>query len=323
MTSRRVREADITTNIYIDTNIFLEMYRANLKKDIVTIMNFIFQNKKHFVITEQTKNEFLRNRMGVLNSTLAEFLNQTSISYGASSFLRSLSSFKSYKESLQKLESAKNSVKNEIETITNNPEKDQVYKKFMHLCFPSIIKTTDAIVDSAHRRKLMGNPPTSDKYTCGDEIIWESLLSYERQKKNDLIIVTKDKTFSDNILFLSDEYFENTGKRLTVFDDLIRAYKSIGIECKNNVEQAADNLRWTDIIITALVNLGGQASLKEIYDEANDILLFRNCQSKLLNKAKESTIRGILQRFSSDTPTVYNGSKDLFHQVSDGIWALR
>ena len=34
------------TKVFIDTNVFLDMYRANLQSDISTLMGFIFKNKK-------------------------------------------------------------------------------------------------------------------------------------------------------------------------------------------------------------------------------------------------------------------------------------
>lgn len=40
------------TKIFIDTNIFLDMYRANLQSDISTLLGFIFKNKKYFITTE-------------------------------------------------------------------------------------------------------------------------------------------------------------------------------------------------------------------------------------------------------------------------------
>ena len=114
-----------------------------------------------------------------------------------------------------------------------------------------------------------------------------------------------------------------TGKVLTICQDIIEAYRIVGVELPIGIEQAEENLKWTDVIITALTNLGGEATLTEIYNEASDILYYNDCQAKMKNKAKESTIRGILQRFSSDFPSAYNGKKDLFHQVSEGVWALR
>ena len=43
---------------------------------------------------------------------------------------------------------------------------------------------------------------------------------------------------------------------------------------------------------------------------------------KMESKAKEPTVRGV-QRFSSDISTAYNGKRDLFRQIPEGVWALR
>lgn len=313
------------TKIFIDTNIFLDMYRANLKNDIALIMDFLFKNKKYFITTEQSVNEFARNRYSILENALESFRKNTEVDNGSSSFLRSLSNYEDYKKSLEDYQSKRKEVMTEIQGKIDNPSEDIIYTKFRRLCRAScLIETTPEIIDSASRRKLCGNPPTSDKYTCGDEIIWESLLTYEKQKGDDLIVVSNDKTFAKNREFLSSEYAEQTGGALTICNNILDAYKLIDIELSDEIVYAAENLTWTDIIVTALTNLGGEATLTEIYNEANDILYHNDCYDKMKNKAKESTIRGILQRFSSDfSNSPFYGKKDLFHQVSTGVWALR
>lgn len=312
------------TKIFIDTNIFLDMYRANIQKDIKTIMQFLYQNKKYFITTEQSINEFLRNRRKVLNEALDDFKKKTNIDNGTTTFLRSLASFKKYDDSLKKFQEQKKSIIEEIKDKIENPQNDDVFSKFKKLCkADNVILLSDEIIDSAIRRKFAGNPPMSDKKTCCDEIIWESLLSHETEQKEDLIIVSNDGTFSDDGEFLCNEYKTKTGKDLTVCKEIIEAYRIVGVKPSKKTEQAEENLKWTDIIITALTNLGGEAALTDIYDEVSDILYYNDCRSKMQNKAKESTIRGVLQRFSSDCPSVYNGKKDLFHQISEGVWALR
>lgn len=312
------------TKIFIDTNIFLDMYRANIQKDIKTIMQFLYQNKKYFITTEQSVNEFLRNRRKVLNEALDDFKKKTNIDNGTTTFLRSLASFKKYDDSLKKFQEQKKNIIEEIKDKIENPQNDDVFSKFKKLCkADNVILLSDEIIDSAIRRKFAGNPPMSDKKTCCDEIIWESLLSHETEQKEDLIIVSNDGTFSDDGEFLCNEYKTKTGKDLTVCKEIIEAYRIVGVKPSKKTEQAEENLKWTDIIITALTNLGGEAALTDIYDEVSDILYYNDCRSKMQNKAKESTIRGVLQRFSSDCPSVYNGKKDLFHQISEGVWALR
>ena len=310
--------------IFIDTNVFLDMYRSNMQNDIKTIMQFLYQNKRYFITTEQSINEFTRNRSLILNEILDNFKRQTNIVGGTSTFLRALSSFKKYDDSLKRFLEQRDLVVNEIQAKIASSENDDIFSKYKKLCKANnVISSSNDIIDLASKRKLAGNPPTSNKYTCGDEIIWESLLSYEIEHNEDLIIVSKDKTFSDNREFLCDEYRRKTGKELTICQDIKEAYGMVGVELSRELEQAEENLKWTDVIITALTNLGGEGTLTEIYNEANDILYYNDCQSKMKNKAKESTIRGILQRFSSDIPSAYNGKKDLFHQVSDGVWALK
>ncbi len=310
--------------IFIDTNIFLDMYRANLPKDISTILGFIFKNKKYFITTEQSINEFTRDRLFILEDALNSFKKTSEIDKGSSTFLRSLSNFKKYNDALVKYRTQRQAVIDEIQEKIDDVNKDMIYLKYTKLCQPHfVISTTNEIIDRASRRKLAGNPPTSDKYTCGDEIIWESLLAYEEQHTEDLIIVSNDKTFIKNREFLVAEYKRKVGKALVLCNNILDAYRLVGVELSDDVVRAEENFTWTDIIITALTNLGGEATLREIYHEANDILYYNDCYSKLQNKAKESTIRGVLQRFSSDFPSAYNGNKDLFHQISDGVWALR
>lgn len=312
------------SKIFIDTNIFLDMYRANLSNDISVIMGFIFKNKKFFITTEQSINEFTRNRFSILEQTLESFEKSTSISRGTSSFLRSLSSYEEYDKIMKRFQEQRQFIIDEIKAKKADLEKDLIYSKFMKLCRPeNVISITKEIIDLASQRKLCGNPPTSDKYTCGDEIIWESLLSYQNKKGEDLIIVSNDKTFAKNYEFLSSEYSSKTGGVFKLYNNILDAYREVGVELTDDVICSAENLTWTDIIITALTNLGGEATLTEIYNEASDILYYNDCYGKMRNKAKESTIRGILQRFSSDFNNNAYGKKDLFYQVSEGIWALR
>ena len=312
------------TKIFIDTNIFLDMYRANLQSDISTLLGFIFKNKKYFITTEQSINEFTRNRRSILEQALESFKKTSRVDRSFPSFLRSLSNFKNYEETLSKYSIQRQAMIDEIQDKIDDVDKDMIYTKFMKLCNPNcIISTTKEIIDLANHRKLSGNPPTSDKYSCGDEIIWESLLYYETERKEDLIIVSNDKTFAKNREFLVTEYKRKIEKKLMLCNNISDAYRLVGVTLSNDIIRAEENFTWTDIIVTALTNLGGEATLSEIYNEANDILYYNDCYSKLQNKAKESTIRGILQRFSSDFLNSYNGSKDLFHQISDGVWALR
>ena len=67
---------------------------------------------------------------------------------------------------------------------------------------------------------------------------------------------------------------------------------------------------WVEVIIQAMKNLGGQASIADIYAEV-----------KRLRPGPLPKLQDVIYRRSSDT-TKFQG-KDLFRKVGSGIWALR
>jgi hypothetical protein len=83
----------------------------------------------------------------------------------------------------------------------------------------------------AHRRKLLGNPPKSErKETIGDEVIWEMLLELLEGLDEDLVLVTQDNTYRNHITYLREEYTERTGRTLFVEDSISAALDRMGIE---------------------------------------------------------------------------------------------
>jgi hypothetical protein len=83
-------------------------------------------------------------------------------------------------------------------------------------------------ISNAQTRKLLGNPPSSpDKHTIGDEVIWELLLT---NLHDDLIVVTRDSTYEQNMPLLKQEYQQTTGghKLLLVAKNLSEAVATIG-----------------------------------------------------------------------------------------------
>jgi hypothetical protein len=87
-------------------------------------------------------------------------------------------------------------------------------------------RTADQFIESAKKRKVLGKPPISkEKYSIGDELIWETLVGCV---KNDLIIVSRDRTFLNNIPILKEEYRSRTGRELTITDSVTDALGKVG-----------------------------------------------------------------------------------------------
>ena len=85
--------------------------------------------------------------------------------------------------------------------------------------------------------------------------------------------------------------------------------------------EAEDDIRWLDIVIQALKQLGGKATLSDIYEECKDLVsLFY--PEKENNNTVESTVRRTIYQHSSDV-MAYLGKSDDFRRVDSGIWELR
>jgi len=75
---------------------------------------------------------------------------------------------------------------------------------------------------------------------------------------------------------------------------------------------------WKDEARKALENLGGEASLKEIYKEVE------KTSTKKITRTYQASIREALERNSSDSK-VFNGKEDIFYSkgIGSGIWGIR
>lgn len=72
---------------------------------------------------------------------------------------------------------------------------------------------------------------------------------------------------------------------------------------------------WVDDIVQALKNLGGQATVKQIYAEVERIRV------EPLTKSWHASVRERIEAHSSDSN--YFQGKDLFRKIDRGVWALR
>lgn len=113
----------------------------------------------------------------------------------------------------------------------------------------------------------------------------ESILEY---CTDDLIIVSRDSTFEENFGFLKEEYKLKTGKNLEIVNFISDAIRLLGDEPSLELEVAENSIvvenkslndefihdcsYWVNIIYSALLDLGGEASLKVLYDKIQDII---------------------------------------------------
>jgi hypothetical protein len=240
--------------IYPDTNRFVDFYRTSSEKLIV--LDELLKNKVNVVLTEQTITEFRRNRITALQILVRQFQETNDIGNpDKPPLLRELLEYKELSKLLDKYKEKRKAVLSQLKQLIADEQKDPVAQKFLALATDAAVeklKLTNEVIERAYRRKLLGNPPCSpDKYTVGDEVIWEMLIE---NMKDDLIVVTEDHTFHDNLSLLGEEYRNRTGRKLLlVTKNLGEALKTIGqapskelIEVEKKEEESLPPLGWLD-----------------------------------------------------------------------------
>ena len=318
--------------IFIDTNIFLDFYRYNKNDNISNLKDEFKKYFEYFINTKQSYDEFFRNREKTINEFIDTLKSQINPLYDGN-FLSSLNGFEDYYENMKLANKSIKCMIDKCSELIFDFEKDPVYSLYLLFCHNTYDRTRD-IIDRAIKRKYIGNPPTSYKNTCCDEIIWESILE---NCHDDLIIVTRDKTFNENYNFLKNEYNEKNGKKFLIVELISDAIRLLGDDPSNNLEIIEKNIllekevleyevyheksNWVNIVYEALQSLGGVAYLSQIYDKVYDIIE-NDYPEKLTNKDIKATIRGILQRYCSDS-TSYNNKVDLFKKIKNGVWAIK
>ncbi len=212
--------------IYIDTNVFLDFYQA--ATDRLAAFHELVDKAANVVLSEQTIREFRRNRSARLSNLAREIESAKPGSVFTTAVVQEIPAFKEWVKAREQAKECAKAISQQLLAWLHDEKSDPVLAEFEKLIAKaSVFATTPQAVDRAKLRKALGEPPTSpDKHTIGDELIWETILE---QCKQDLILVSRDRTFLDNADLLKKE-FEAAGNRrlVKVTASLREAFKDIG-----------------------------------------------------------------------------------------------
>jgi len=246
--------------VLIDTNIILD--KLSLTSD--TLQSFfdeLYKNKSHFIFTQQIIDEIFRNT----ENKLCEISNNLK---------SNLKNLKTNTFAGLNSDEAVKAINDNIAIIHKNINDDMKKKKEYLISFINnisdnfaIVATTEDIIKSARLRKEKGNPPSSGA-SIGDEIIWESVLSWG---ENDIIVLSKDNTWYENKTFLEYEYIKKTNKKIiSIEKELSKVYDLIDIEenkkLKDIENEEQEHITQNDhqIILNAILRAN-------LFDEINRI----------------------------------------------------
>ncbi|MGG4184122.1 PIN domain-containing protein [Paenibacillus jamilae] len=209
----------------IDTNYFLDFYRQG--KESLKILNDIEGILENIVFPEQVYKEFQRNVTKVQQDEIKKFKSSIT-SYSPSRQIRELKEYKEYERIKKDFEAKTKEIINVLKEISEDRSKDEIYNYIQEIYNNKEVvqlKNNLTLIEKGRNRQLLGNPPGTSDVTIGDEVIWEALLE---NVKDDLIIITNDRSFKDNKIYLQDEFKEETGHQLFILEKLSDAIKKLG-----------------------------------------------------------------------------------------------
>lgn len=215
------------TRICIDTNLFLELYATD--EDPGEIFADIGALKEHLVFPDIILDEFLRNRSKVLDRIADDVRRRETVDPTLPALLRENPNATTLHLTGEDYNQVLWTLYDDIQGMILDPAADPVARAFGDLVRDpavQVFRRTDELITRAHRRKLLGNPPKSPGAdTIGDEVVWETLLA---NLKEDLVFVTRDRTYRYHTAYLVEEYRERTGGALAITDRVSDALKLVG-----------------------------------------------------------------------------------------------
>lgn len=212
--------------VYIDTNVFLDFYQS--ATDRLVVFEEILARSSNVLLTEQTVDEFHRNRVARLTQ-LAEVIEKSAQQQiFTTAVVRALPGFQPWRKARDASREAALEIVKELRSWTVDPTADVVLAAFNKLVAAAITVPTDSgLIERARTRKLLGQPPTTpDKHTIGDELIWEAVI---QGATDDVVVVSRDKSFLDNQALLAAEFEVRTKRKLLlVTASLTAALEKVG-----------------------------------------------------------------------------------------------
>jgi predicted nucleic acid-binding protein len=212
-------------NVFVDTNVLLDFFRMSSGdlEEIRKIARLSANKKITLLINDFVKDEFARNREGVIAQSISQFnkskleLHRPNIIRGHPESLELEQIQKRFKELVKILSDRAASEANDI-----NTKADLVIGELFNSAI--IHKVDDNTIDKAMRRVALGRPPGKEG-SHGDAIHWEWLIHHV-SKGDNLHLITRDGDFespvSEGFLakYLTNEWISAKESTCTLYRSL-------------------------------------------------------------------------------------------------------
>jgi predicted nucleic acid-binding protein len=241
-------------HLFLDTNTLLGFFRLSddnldqLKK----LSERVGSGETTLYVTSQVRDEFLRNRESTIDDALDTVRKAPSL---PNQFAHLFEALGGYEEVRAALKDADRKLRKLIEEAVAAVESGSLHADELISDLFAQAKTialTDAILEAAKLRVLLGNPP-GKQGSYGDAVNWESLLA-EVPDGADLVLVTNDRDFKSKLdaqrlnAFLISEWTSRKGSTVYLHGNLRSALEAhypeiqLAPEPEPEQDQAVDRL---------------------------------------------------------------------------------
>ncbi|MDZ7842171.1 MAG: PIN domain-containing protein [Gammaproteobacteria bacterium] len=249
---RKTKKRAIQSFAFIDTNIFLDFYRAPTENTL-SLLEKLDRVKDRVICTYQIEMEFLKNRqteiMNIAKASNLDIDARLPAVMGDSQLDTTLKRLK------QELDKRKKQLEERVARIIDNPSGyDPIYST-LETIFASeadLVLTRDmsirhSIKRRAWRRFILGYPPRKKNDTSiGDALNWEWIIHCAQNRRGKIVIVSRDSDYGckyNGKCFLNDalkkEFRDRVGKKSILYTDkLSEALKELQIHVTKAEEKS-------------------------------------------------------------------------------------
>lgn len=232
--------------LFIDTNIFLDFYRARNDAGI-SLLSRIDSLHDRIITTCQVEMEFKKNRQKVISESVT-VLKPPDFNLSTPAFLADAATVKVMKSRIEDVKTRVDKLKSRILATLENPKtQDRIYQTMQRLF------TNGSALNLQHetpqyrlvwrraiRRFLEGRPPRKKEDTsAGDAVNWEWIVECVRTSNRDVIIVSRDADYGLTLAgrgyvnnWLAEEIKRrvNQQRKLILVDRLSAALKLLDVK---------------------------------------------------------------------------------------------
>lgn len=245
--------------IFIDTNIYLDFYRARGEASL-SILKRLDNNHDRIITTAQVEMEYKKNRQKAILLAREEIKSKAQGVLEVPAFLRESQYNRAIKRTQKTLsEQTDRIIERTVKLLRSPGLYDPVYKILQrlfkaregcHLTRGKGIRLE--IRDLAKKRFMLGYPPRKGSdLSIGDAINWEWIIYCAKQCSDSIVIVSRDSDFGRSYkkeAFLDDwllqEFKERVGHRrsITLTTHLTEAFKLAAISVSEEEAKSEDQL---------------------------------------------------------------------------------